>query len=58
MVGIPAAIDDLTPAWLAEATGLDVESVEFEQFGVGVGVSSALYRVRLGGSACPDTVVV
>lgn len=55
---IPVTIDEITPAWLAAATGLGVERVEVEQIGVGVGVSSALYRLRLSGSGCPDTVIV
>lgn len=58
MVGIPATIDDVTAAWLAEATGLDVQSVDIEQIGVGVGVSSALYRARLSGDGCPTTVII
>jgi hypothetical protein len=58
MVGIPATIDDVTVDWLREATGLDVQALEIEQIGVGVGVSSALYRARLTGPGCPATVVV
>jgi hypothetical protein len=58
MVGIPTSIDDVTAAWLAEVTGLDVHAVEIEQIGVGVGVMSALYRARLTGPGCPSTVVV
>ncbi len=58
MGGIPTAIGDITPGWLAEATGLDVQDATIEQIGVGIGVSSALYRARLTGSGCPATVVV
>jgi Ser/Thr protein kinase RdoA (MazF antagonist) len=58
MPAIPATIDDVTPAWLTEAMGLAVTSAKAEQIGVGIGVSSALYRVRLSGSGCPETVVV
>lgn len=58
MGAIPTTIDDITPAWLTEATGLDVQSAEVEQIGVGIGVSSALYRLHLTGSGCPPTVVV
>jgi hypothetical protein len=32
--------------------------VDVRQIGVGVGVSSALYRVRLTGDGCPETVIV
>lgn len=56
---IPASIDEVTPQWLSEATGFDIEKAEATQFGVGIGVSSALYRVALsGGPGCPATVVV
>ncbi len=58
MVGIPGSIEDVTPAWLAEATGLAVETAELEQIGIGIGVSSAVYRARLQGSGCPTTVVL
>lgn len=58
MVGIPTTIDEVTAPWLAEATGLEVAEVDAEQIGVGIGVSSALYRARLSGPGCPATVVV
>jgi hypothetical protein len=58
MGGIPTSIDDITPAWLAGATNLDVHDATIEQIGVGIGVSSALYRARLTGTDCPETVVV
>lgn len=58
MGAIPTKIDDVTPGWLAEATGLDVQAADMEQIGVGIGVSSALYRARLTGPGCPQTVVV
>src|SRR5688572_10684225 len=58
MGGIPGSIDDITPEWLAEATGLDVQDAAIERIGVGIGVSSALYRARLTGTGCPATVVV
>ncbi len=58
MGGIPTTVGEITPAWLAEATGLDVQAAEIEQIGVGVGVSSALYRARLTGAGCPTTVVL
>jgi hypothetical protein len=58
MGGIPGSIDDITPEWLAAATGLDVQDATIERIGVGIGVSSALYRARLTGTGCPDTVVV
>jgi len=55
---IPASIADVTPEWLTSATGLNVTGLEAEQIGVGIGVSSALYRVGLTGEGCPQTVVV
>lgn len=55
---IPTKVEDVTPAWLSEATGLDVETFELDQIGVGIGVSSALYRARLVGPDCPASVVV
>lgn len=58
MSSIPASIDDVTPAWLREVTGLAVEAASAEQIGAGIGVSSALYRVRLDGDAVPESVVV
>lgn len=54
---IPSSIDEVTAGWLGEVTGLDIETSEAEQIGVGVGVSSSLYRMRLSGS-CPESVVV
>jgi aminoglycoside phosphotransferase (APT) family kinase protein len=56
---IPASIDEVTPAWLSSVTGFPVEAIEVTQIGVGIGVSSSLYRVRLtGGDGCPDSVIV
>ena len=55
---IPTTIEEITPAWLAQATGLAIDGAEIEQIGVGVGVSSALYRARLTGEGCPASVVV
>ena len=54
----PTSVDEVTPAWLAEATGFPVEAVELEQIGAGIGVMSALYRARLTGDGCPETVIV
>ncbi len=55
---IPASIDEVTEEWLTQVTGLAIESVDVEQIGVGIGVSSALYRLRLRGPGCPDSVIV
>ena len=56
-VRIPASIDEVDADWLAAATGWDVRTATSEQIGVGIGVSSALYRVALEGS-CPESVIV
>lgn len=63
MATIPASIDDVTPAWLSEVMGCSITDATPTQIGVGIGVSSALYRVRLTGDGesegdCPDSVVV
>jgi hypothetical protein len=61
MATIPASIDDVTPAWLGDVIGHEVTSIDVEQIGVGIGVSSALYRVTLTGpesSDRPASVVV
>lgn len=61
MTTIPASIDEVTPAWLSEVMRADVTDAETEQIGVGIGVSSALYRVHLTGPESqtrPESVVV
>lgn len=55
---IPGSIEEVTPDWLAGVTGLAVSSCTPEQIGVGIGVSSSLYRVGLDGDGCPSSVVV
>jgi hypothetical protein len=57
-VTIASTIDHVTPEWLHSVTGLDVAGVEVEQIGVGIGVSSALYRLKLSGEGCPQSVIV
>ncbi len=59
MSSIPASIDEVTSDWLSEVTDLDVTGVESaEIIGVGVGVSSAVYRLRLHGDGVPETLVL
>ncbi|MFP4512816.1 MAG: phosphotransferase [Acidimicrobiales bacterium] len=58
VVSIPSSIEQISPTWLAGATGLEIHGFEAEQIGVGIGVSSALYRLHLDGSDCPASVVV
>lgn len=55
---IPSTIDDITAAWLTEEAGLACDTAETELIGVGIGVSSAVYRARLTGDGCPDSVVI
>ena len=55
---IPLTIDDVTPGWVSDVTGLGVASVEPEIIGVGVGVSSAVYRLQLQGDDVPSTMVL
>lgn len=58
MTTIPATIDDVNAAWVAEATGLAVTDIGIELIGVGIGVSSAVYRLTLTGTDVPDTLVL
>ncbi len=58
MMHIPATIDEVTAAWLAAATGLDVTAIDTEIIGVGIGVSSAVYRLHLTGNDVPETLVL
>lgn len=58
MPTIPTTIEEVTTEWLAEATGLNVTSVNSELIGVGIGVSSAVYRLTLSGSDVPDTLIL
>lgn len=58
MASIPDTIDDITPAWLRDVAGLPCEGADVTQIGVGIGVSSALYRVALRGDDCPSSVIV
>lgn len=54
---IPTSIDDVTADWMSEAIGRPVTALDPTLIGVGVGVSSAVYRCRLTGD-CPSQVVV
>ncbi len=58
MAKMPTTIDEVTSVWLTETTGWDIEAATTEQIGVGIGVSSAVYRVHLRGAGSPETVVV
>lgn len=58
MTHIPATIDDVTAEWLTEVTGHAVTGLDTEIIGVGIGVSSAVYRLHLSGNDVPDTLVI
>lgn len=58
MTTIPSTIDDVTVTWVAEATGLNVTDIGIELIGVGLGVSSAVYRLALTGTDVPDTLIL
>ena len=55
---IPGVIGDVDVAWLKSELGWNVDSMEVQQIGAGIGVSSALYRCVLKGPNCPSSVVV
>jgi hypothetical protein len=56
---IPTSVDQVTAEWLGATCAFDVSEVVAEQIGVGVGVSSGLYRLRLtGGDSCPSEAVL
>ena len=55
---IPSVIADVNATWLKSELGWDIDSMDVEQIGAGIGVSSALYRCVLSGPNCPSSVVV
>lgn len=55
---IPTTIDGVDAAWVALATGLGVTDVRSELIGVGIGVSSAVYRLHLTGDGVPATLIL
>ena len=44
---IPGVIGDVDAMWLKSELGWDVDSMDVQQIGAGIGVSSALYRLKL-----------
>lgn len=54
---IPDTIDDVTTEWVAGALGSRVDSMSAEQIGVGIGVSSAVYRLTLQGDG-PASIIL
>lgn len=58
MGDLPTALDQLDAAWLRAQTGWDVESIEHEALGAGVGFMGHLARLHLtGGDEVPRTVI-
>ena len=55
---MPTAADDVTAEWLTSVTDFDIAAVRPELIGVGIGVTSAVYRLHLEGSSCPDTMIM
>ena len=55
---IPTSISDVNTEWLKSATGLNIASVDVKLIGVGVGVTSAVYRAKLTGANCPASVIL
>jgi len=55
---IPSSISDVNEAWFKSALGWEVDSIDCNQIGSGIGVSSALYRCKLTGPKCPSSVIV
>ena len=55
---IPSSIGDVNQAWFKSALGWEIDSIDCNQIGSGIGVSSALYRCRLTGPKCPSSVIV
>jgi hypothetical protein len=57
-ISVPQSIDEVTPAWISAATGWNVTDLQTEQIGIGIGVSSAVYKARLTGEGCPSSIVI
>ncbi|MFV1989211.1 MAG: oxidoreductase family protein, partial [Acidimicrobiales bacterium] len=59
MTKIPESVEDLTAEWLGDVLGLQVDSVEVEQVGLGVGLVGELHRMTpvYGSSRGPDSLV-
>jgi hypothetical protein len=57
-IDIPSNADDVTAEWLGRVTGFDIDGARPELIGVGVGVTSAVYRLHLSGPSCPASMVM
>jgi hypothetical protein len=55
---LPTSGEEVTAEWLTGVTDFEVTSVRSEPIGVGIGVSSAVYRLHLEGPSCPTSLVM
>ena len=55
---IPTSPDDVTAEWLSSVTDFDIASARTELIGVGIGVTSAVYRMHLEGPSCPESIIM
>lgn len=55
---MPTSADDVTAEWLSSVTGFGIDQVRPELIGVGIGVTSAVYRLHLAGPSCPTNIVM
>ena len=53
---IPTAIDEVDASWMSATFGRSITDVHHEQIGIGIGVSSALYRTSLSGFDAPTLI--
>jgi len=53
---IPTAIEEVDASWMSVALGRSITDVRHEQIGVGIGVSSAVYRTSLSGFDAPTLI--
>lgn len=58
MVWFPTEPHAVTPGWLSEVLGADVQACRLEQIGIGVGILGRVYRMHLDGTGAPESVVV
>jgi len=58
MAELIGGIEQATAEWVSQATGLKVTALEHEIIGVGIGLSSAVYRLKLQGERVPETLVL
>jgi hypothetical protein len=56
---IPGSIGDVTPFWLSDVLGRDVESIEVTQIGQGVGLMGDIFKIGLMPEGqVPESIVV